>query len=152
MTMPDPEDAIGAGLRRYADFFATLTPDSLDRLDGLVTDDVHFRDPFNDIRGRAAMKAVFAQMYRDCTDIGFTIDGSLRQGDEAFLKWTFRYRPRRFGGAVPWTAVGVSELHFAPDGLVRAHLDHWDAGAQFYARLPLLGPLVRWVRGRLQHR
>jgi len=144
-------DPVGEGLRAYAGFFAAMTPETLDRLDALVCDDVHFRDPFNDVRGRTAMKAVFAAMYRDCTDIGFTIDGVVRQGDEAFLKWTFRFRPRRFGGRVPWLAVGVSEVHFAPDGRVSAHLDHWDAGSQLYARLPLLGPLVRFVRRRLQH-
>lgn len=150
--IPDSQnDPVAAGLRRYVDFFATLTPQTLDRLDGLVTENVHFRDPFNDIRGRGNMKSIFAQMYRDCTDIRFDIDGSVREGDQAFLKWTFHFRPRRFGGSKPWLAVGVSELHFASDGRVAAHLDHWDAGSQFYARLPLLGALVRMVRNRLRH-
>src|SRR3546814_19194485 len=95
-----------------------------------------------------AMKAIFATMYRDCTDVAFVIDGVLRQDDTAMVKWTFRFRPQRFGGAQPWIAIGVTELHLAPDGRIAAHLDYWDAGSQFYARLPLLGPLVRFVRRR----
>lgn len=142
-------DPLAEALQRYAEFLATLTADSLDRLDGFVTDDVHFRDPFNDVRGRGRMKAVFARMFQDCTDISFAIDGMMREGNEAFLKWTFRFRPRRLGGTAPWTAIGVSELHLAPDGRIAAHLDHWDASSQFYARLPILGALVRLVRRRV---
>lgn len=145
---PDPIDA---GLQRYVDFFATMTAQTLDRLDQLVTEDVHFRDPFSDTRGRERMKRIFAAMYEDCTDIGFVIDGTVRQGDEAFLKWTFRFRPRRLGRGKAWMAIGVTELHFTAAGLVRAHLDHWDSGSQFYARLPLVGPMVRFVRNRLSH-
>lgn len=144
-------DPVAQGLQRYADFFETLTPDSLRLLDELVTEDVHFRDPFNDIRGKAKMRAVFLRMYEDCTDIRFTVEGTLREEQEAFLKWTFHFRPRRFSGGRIWTAIGVSELHFTPDGRVSAHLDHWDAGSQFYARLPVLGPLVRLVRNRLKY-
>ncbi len=144
-------DPIATGLQRYADFFATLAPGSLGLLDQLVTEDVHFRDPFNDVCGRAKMKAIFRRMYEDCTDIRFVVDGSLQQGSEAFLKWTFHFRPRRFSGGRIWVATGVSELHFAPDGRVAAHFDHWDAGAQFYARLPVLGPLVRLVRRHLEY-
>lgn len=144
-------DAVGEGLERYLGFLAGLTPESLDGIDALVCDNIHFRDPFSDVHGRDAMKAIFATMYRDCTDVAFVIDGVLRQGDMAMVKWTFRFRPKRFGGAQPWTAIGVTELHLAPDGRIAAHLDYWDAGAQFYARLPLVGPLVRFVRRRLQH-
>lgn len=144
-------DPVRDGLERYARFLENLTPDALDGFDALVTEDVHFRDPFSDVRGRAAMKAIFAAMYRDCDHVSFVIDGVVRQGNEAFLKWTFHYRPRRFGGREPWTAFGVSELHLSDDGRIAAHLDHWDAGAQFYAHLPLVGPLVRFVRRRLQH-
>lgn len=144
-------DPVAAGLQRYADFFAGLTRQSLDGLDALVTEDVHFRDPFNDVQGRSIMKALFADMFRDCSYVKFRIDGAVRDGDQAFLKWTFFYTPRRFGGPDPWQAIGVSELHFTPDGRVKAHLDHWDAGSQFYARLPIIGALVRWVRNRLRH-
>jgi steroid delta-isomerase len=144
-------DPVGAGLDRYVRFITQMTPETLDRLDELVTEDVHFRDPFSDVRGRATMKAIFAAMYRDCADVAFVIDGVLRQGDSAMLKWTFRFRPRRFGGPAPWSAVGVTELHLAADGRIAAHLDYWDAGSQFYARLPVVGPLVRFVQRRLQH-
>jgi len=44
-----------------------------------------------------------------------------------------------------WQEEGMSDVHFAPDGRVADHQDHWDAAAQFYGRLPLVGPLLRWL-------
>ena len=49
-----------------------------------------------------------------------------------------------------WLEIaGVSEVRFTPDGLVAEHVDHWDAAAQVYARLPGLGAALRFVRARL---
>lgn len=143
-------DPIAVGLSRYVDFLASMTPDTVENLDDHVTPDVHFRDPFNDLHGVAAMKAVFHHMYRDCTDVRFVIGNTVQQGPRAFVTWTFYFRPRRLRGTAPWQADGVTELHFDAGGRVAAHLDHWDAGAQFYARLPVLGALIRLVRNRLR--
>ena len=44
-----------------------------------------------------------------------------------------------------WRVEGMSEIRFAPDGRVTDHQDHWDAATQFYGRLPLIGPALRWL-------
>jgi steroid Delta-isomerase len=44
----------------------------------------------------------------------------------------------------------VSEVRVDAAGRVTEHVDHFDAGSQLYARLPVVGPLVRLVRRRLQ--
>ena len=44
--------------------------------------------------------------------------------------------------------VGI--VKFAPDGRISEHIDHWDAAAQFYERIPVLGWLIRKVRRRLE--
>jgi steroid delta-isomerase len=48
--------------------------------------------------------------------------------------------------------TGMSEIHFAPDGRISEHIDHWDSGGQFYERIPVLGWLIRLVRKRLELR
>jgi hypothetical protein len=45
----------------------------------------------------------------------------------------------------------MSEVAFGADGRALSHIDHWDAGGQFYARLPVLGTLIRLVKRRLAH-
>ncbi|MFQ3623490.1 MAG: nuclear transport factor 2 family protein, partial [Acetobacteraceae bacterium] len=70
-------------------------------------------------------------------------------GAEAgYLRWVFT-----IGGAGPVRRIeGVSEIRFAASGLVSAHLDHWDSGSQVYARLPVLGAVIRAVSRRLAAR
>ncbi|WP_428247119.1 nuclear transport factor 2 family protein [Ferrovibrio sp.] len=142
-------DPIAVALGRYTAYFEALSPETLSGLRDLVTPDVRFRDPFSEVTGVESMLRIFTAMYEDCTDIRFTISGSVRQQDKAFLIWRFHFKPRRLNVPQPWEVEGVTELHFMPDGRVAAHLDHWDAGSQFYGRLPLLGPVIRFLRRRL---
>jgi ketosteroid isomerase-like protein len=132
----------------YIRFFETLSPASLDRLPALVTDDIVFRDPFNDVRGIASMRRVFERMFADVAQPRFSVSAAAREGDLAFLRWRFTGRTRGSAGG-SLTLEGVSEVHVAEDGRVWAHIDHWDAAGQVYERLPLLGWMLRRVRRRL---
>jgi steroid delta-isomerase len=45
---------------------------------------------------------------------------------------------------------GATHLRFAPDGRIRSHRDYWDAAGELYAKLPVLGVLMRMVQRRLR--
>jgi ketosteroid isomerase-like protein len=146
---PAPSSAVAKGAARYASFFETMTPEALDRLADVVTDDVHFVDPFNDVHGVEALRRILAAMYRDTQDPRFHVTHRAFDGDVCFLRWTFSARVRALGG--DWCIAGMSELRFDPDGRVREHIDHWDAAGQLYERLPGLGWVLRRLRRRLSH-
>jgi len=61
-------------------------------------------------------------------------------------------RDRRYSHGPGFALEGMSEIRFAPDGRIAEHIDHWDSGAQFYARIPVLGWLIGLVRNRLRVR
>jgi len=146
MNGDDPRDK---GLRAYADFFAAIRPDRVEELRGHCTPDVRFRDPFNETRGIEPMLRIFRKMYEDADDIRFEIVDIMRRGDRGMLLWRFWFRPKSLKLREPWQVEGVSEIHLTPEGRVAAHLDHWDSGSQFYARLPLVGAIIRFVKRRL---
>ncbi|HYN39435.1 MAG TPA: nuclear transport factor 2 family protein [Rhodospirillales bacterium] len=141
MTFPDE-------LAAYAAFFETLTPASLQQLDRLVTDDVIFRDPFNEVRGRDGMRRVFLRMFDDVVDPRFVVTATAREGNIAFVRWRFTGQMRA-SRAAPLRLEGVSEILLSADGKVSAHIDHWDAASQLYERLPLVGWLLRRLRRKL---
>lgn len=131
----------------YAAFFARLRPADLEGLETLFRPDARFRDPFNDVHGPAAIRRVFTAMFAHCVEPRFQVHEVATVDDTAYLLWTFTFRPRR--GRRPWRIEGVSRVRFDADGRVREHVDHWDAASQLYARLPLLGALLRAVARRL---
>ena len=40
----------------------------------------------------------------------------------------------------------ASHMRFAADGRVVYHRDYWDAAEELYEKLPVLGPLMRWLK------
>ncbi|MGZ3184619.1 MAG: nuclear transport factor 2 family protein [Telluria sp.] len=128
------------------DWYATLTPASLARLPEFYAPDARFRDPFNDVQGVRAIRAVFEHMFAHTDSPRFQIDERIARGDQAFVTWTFHFRLR--GRAL--VVAGGSHLRFAPDGRVTLHRDYWDAAEELWQQLPLLGPPVRWLRARFR--
>ncbi len=134
----------------YVRFFETLTPETLDGLHGHVTPDVHFKDPFNDVTGIDAMKAIFEHMFKKVEEPVFRVTHQAQSAEDDtvwFLQWRLTGRlPTLLGG--DWDVVGMSEIQLAPDGRVAAHIDYWDAGRHFYELLPVIGPIIRLLRRR----
>jgi len=137
-----------AALDGWADLFETLSPDDLDRLEAMCAAEVRFKDPFNDVTGREAVRRVFEDMFETCIEPRFVVLDRAVSHKAGYLRWRFQFTPKRSPGR-QWTIEGMSEVHFDGTGRVSAHIDHWDAGAQFYARLPVLGAGIEWVRRRL---
>lgn len=140
------EDRMAAA-RRYAGFFEALSPQTLPELRQHVTEEVHFRDPFNDFTGRERMERAFRHMFELLDEVRFEVRDMACSDTAAYLRWTMIYRSKQ-GPAQ--RIEGMSEVVLAGDGRVQAHIDHWDAAGQLYERLPILGGLLRLVRRRLQ--
>jgi steroid Delta-isomerase len=142
-------DAIDRKLHAYLHAMATLTPETVASLGVLLTEDVRYSDPFNDLRGVKAFLRVFERMFEDCIEPRFALHDVAISGAVAYARWRMTFRPRRWPGAAPWVIEGVSEIHLAADGRVTAHIDYWDAASQIYARFPVLGAILRLLRRRL---
>lgn len=129
-------------------YFETLTRASLDTDLYVYAEDARFKDPFNEVQGRSAIHAVFEHMFDTLIEPRFKVLEAITEGDQAFLTWDFSFR--RQGSAEPMVIHGGTHLRFAPDGRVAVHRDYWDAAEELYAKLPVLGALMRWLRKRLR--
>ncbi|TCK08123.1 nuclear transport factor 2 family protein [Marinobacterium mangrovicola] len=129
----------------YCQAFEQLTPENVDQLEALVSRDIHFRDPFNDVTGWSAMRAVLVDMFEHCDNPGFTLTERLADEQRAYLRWIFTAKISRLG---EFNIDGVSRLSFDADGRITEHLDFWDS-SPLYLRLPLVGWLLRKVKKRI---
>lgn len=154
--MPPDDTRAGAGavpapLARVIAFYETLTPGSLAALPALYAEHASFKDPFNEVRGIAAIEAIFAHMFHQVDAPRFVIHDRAMTGAVAFLTWDFRFR-RHAADAADTVIRGATLLRFGADGRVELHRDYWDAAGELYEKLPVLGTLMRWLRRRLQAR
>jgi predicted ester cyclase len=139
-------DHMRAALDAYVRFYETLTPETINALPSLVTADVRFRDPFNDVQGVDAYARVLTKMFADLDAPRFEVRHAVLDGAVGYLNWRLVFRGRR---GQERSIVGMSELRFDESGRVALHVDHWDAASQLYERVPVLGFILRLIRRRL---
>lgn len=136
-------------LARYVQLYETISPAALEKLDEHFAPGARFKDPFNDVHGIPAIRHVFARMFQTCSDIEFVVTHSFLEKDRAVLAWTMSFRPNvALLRKQRWRIPGTSLLQFADDGRILEHVDYWDSGSYFYARLPVIGALIRMLRNR----
>ena len=133
--------------QRLITLFETLSPADLDRLPQFYDAQARFKDPFNDVQGHAAIRAVFAHMYVALQEPRFVVKQALVEGDQAFLVWDFLFRFRRFSSELQ-TVRGSTHVQYNAQGLVTLHRDYWDAAEELYEKLPVVGGLMRWLKAR----
>lgn len=130
-------------------FYETLTPQHLARIGDHYHEDAWFKDPFNEVRGLAAIRGIFEHMYVQVDAPRFRVVDRVVDAGGAMLVWEFSFRPRGWGGARTQCIRGVSHLRFDDGGRVTWHRDYWDAAEELYMKLPVLGALMRALRRRL---
>lgn len=136
-------------LARFVALYQQLNRDELHRLPEVYANEVVFTDPAHRIEGLAALTDYFSALYQRLAYCRFVITSQLQQGRQAWLGWTMTFSHPRLRGGAPVTVEGATRLEFDEAGKVCLHRDYFDLGAMLYEQLPLLGSVVRTIKGRL---
>ena len=137
-----------AAVDRLVLFFETLSPESVASLGEFYAAHVYFKDPFNEVRGLAPMQRIFSHMFVTLEQPRFVVTEKIQEGRQCFLTWDFEFHFKNHHKTVLQTIRGGSHLKFNEAGLVEYHRDYWDAAAELYEKLPLVGGLMRWLKKR----
>lgn len=127
-------------------FFETLSPQTVVRMPEFYASDAHFKDPFNDVQGAAAIEHVFSHMFKQVDAPRFVIGERIVDAHGAVLVWEFQFGVSVWGRRRAQVIRGASHLKFGADGKVVSHRDYWDTGEELYMKLPVLGLLMRTLR------
>lgn len=146
--MSEPSAAFLAGIDRYVSFYETLTARSLPLIADVVSPDIRFVDPFNDVRGIAPLTTILSDMFTHLENPRFKItDRALSaQPYTVYIKWVFS--GARAGN--PFSFEGMSEVAFDINGKAISHIDFWDSGKHVFAHVPVVGYFIRSIQKRLK--
>lgn len=120
-------------------WYETLNPASLERIGEFYTENAYFRDPFNEVNGQSAIRKIMQDMFEKLENPRFVVEERIVEGSSGFMVWRFAFSVRRR----PMEIQGSTHVRFAADGRVDFHRDYWDAAGELYAKLPVVGWLVR---------
>ncbi len=135
-------------IQRYIDWMESLTPTRVEDLRTLADPGLVFGDPFHTVTGLEAVLAMYRRMFQQVGAVRFQVLDRVRSANGTwYLKWQFDAVRRSGGTALSFP--GLSEITLSADGRVLTHIDTWDSGHHFYARLPILGWVIERIRRRV---
>jgi len=132
----------------YIKFYETISKDTLDDVFNLVDTNIHFKDPFNDIRGIENYRSLLFSMLQNVPDIRFKILNVAFDDKACFFRWESK-ATLKFLTREPWIIQGMSQISFSDDDLVKEHIDFWDSGVDFYQYLPIIGRIMKIIQRRV---
>lgn len=134
-------------LELFKSTFNSLTSANMALLDNLYASNVVFADPFHHIAGLTALRAYFLRQYEGVIRCTFTFEEQVVQRGTAMLTWTMHLEHARISKGETIHLPGASHIRFTDK--VTYHRDYFDAGEFLYERLPVVGGLIRAIKGRL---
>jgi hypothetical protein len=150
---PLPPATLPAPVQLFQEVFRELRPNVAMPLERLYVPDVLFEDPLHRARGLEALRRYFQRLNANLRLCRFEYGPAfLMAGQapptatEAVLVWNMNLELRR-GPRHPIVVPGVTRLRFAEK--VTYQRDYFDAGALVYEHVPIVGALVRLVKGGL---
>lgn len=132
-------------LDKLIHFFESISQENTVDLKQIYTEDVFFKDPFNEVNGIQHVITIFDHMFHQLDQPRFVVTTHVSQGDQAFLTWDFLFKMKRFNRNEQCIR-GASHIRFAADGHVSYHRDYWDVAEELYEKLPLIGSVMRGLK------
>lgn len=131
-------------LEKLVSWYENLSPETLDEITAIYASEARFRDPFNDVEGVEAIRAIFAHMFATTEAPAFVVSERFEDGARAVLLWRFTFG---LHGRL-YEIDGASHLIFNEAGQVIAHRDYWDSSEELLQKLPVIGAPLRWLKRR----
>jgi limonene-1,2-epoxide hydrolase len=111
--------------------------------------DIIFDDAVGHVEGREALIKYYLDLYSNLTAINFEMHDETQHKNKIYARWKMIYQHPSLNDQAPIDVQGVSYLE-VKDGQVIYQRDYFDMGAMVYEKVPVIGTLVKWIKGRLE--
>jgi len=130
----------------YTHFFETITVKTpLTEYANIYAQNAFFKDPFHQINGVEKIYDIFQNMYKNLENPHFKIIETATNPIHLFVVWEFHFV---FRGRAD-SFKGMSQLTLDSQGKINSHIDFWDAGEHIYAKIPILGWFINYVKNKI---
>ena len=132
--------------KAYIQLFEEISQERLIGIENFISDDIHFKDPFNDLNGIKQFRELLVKTLREVKNPQFNVTHKAWSNGVLFLRWSFNGKVKLLGN---WHIEGMSEIQFDSEGRVNKHIDYWDAASDFYKHFPIIGWLLEKLKLRV---
>jgi ketosteroid isomerase-like protein len=130
-------------------FLGDLSPGKVaEKAESFYASDAVYEDPTGSYTGRSRIAAHLRSLLGEATSLSIEVKEEFVTGDETVALWTASVAHPSLRSGEKITVDGVSHVRFK-DGRVAWQRDYYDLGAAAYENVPVVGAVVRWVKGKL---
>ncbi len=143
-----PEEV--AALEGFSDLFSAFTPEAMrGKVRRVYAGDVYFNDTLKEIRGIDALEAYLVES-AEAVEVGrVEIRDVARSGGNYYVRWVMELQFKKMRRGQMTRSIGISHLRFNAAGKVVYHQDYWDAAGGLFEHIPVVGWMIRTIKGRL---
>jgi hypothetical protein len=137
-----------AQLQRLRGFFTRMDAAGMRAaVDGLYAPDAYLNDNLVALDGAQAIGDYFATTMARVSSVRVDLLSMANSGPDYFVRWQMTIESPDVRDGRPLKSYGVTHFRFDGSGRVLVHRDFWDAGTGLYEHLPVVGSILRRVRG-----
>jgi limonene-1,2-epoxide hydrolase len=132
-------------IRRFRAFYSSLTGESVrTETARLYAPDVFFNDTLKTLHGNRAVEEYFLRTVAHTEFVRTRVTDVARSGSNYYVHWVMDVRFR--GSSRTIRTIGMTHLKFNREGRIVLHQDYWDSTAGVFEYVPILGPVIRWIK------
>jgi len=144
------ESAMTSNLQKAKDAFDHLDKNHLNIVEEFYDKDAVFQDPIHQIKGTSAIRAYYANLYKNAEAIRFEYKNTSEVDNFVTLEWRMYLKSPSLNSGREITVDGVSLITFGgKDGKVIAHRDYFDMGEFIYSHVPILSTIINVIKSKM---
>jgi hypothetical protein len=141
---------LDTAMPRFVEVFTHMTAaDIRQRVANAYAPDLFFNDTLYTATHRDALADHLASTGNAMDAMQVEILGWTAEDGEVYVRWLMHTQFSMAGRDVDTRTTGMTHLRFNDAGQVVLHQDFWDSSQGFFEHIPVLGAMIRWVRGQL---
>jgi hypothetical protein len=134
---------------QFKSTYQNMNASNIDSIEELYAEQIEFNDPFHQIVGLGALKNYFQELYQNVESVSFLFGQCINQQNQYFIEWQMTVCHPRLNKGEPILVPGATLFRAGNNDKIIFHRDYFDAGVMLYEHIPLLGRLIKWVKGRI---
>lgn len=131
----------------FQQVYKELNSGNIESVNMIYDDNVTFIDPFHEIRGLKTLREYFNELYKNVISCEFSFGEVYMKHNSAMIIWNMVVKHRTLSRNKPIEVSGSTQIRF--DDKIYFHRDYFDAGQMVYESVPLVGPVIKYIKQKV---
>lgn len=139
-----------AAIDRFIGLYSTLSEENVRaRVHEVYAENAYFNDSLKTVQGIDAIEDYLIQSAQAAERVTVQFQDVAESKGNYYFRWIMTISFKNLNQGQPTESMGMSHVRFNQDGKVILHQDYWDSASGLFEYIPVVGWLIRTIKGRL---